>query len=57
MTVIEKKTGERINVMPFYLHGRVVAYTGDLVVTCEDGSDINLGRRAWLPTEIEIFHN
>ena len=56
MVVIEKKTGERINVMPFYLHGRVVAYTGELVLTCEDGTELNLGRRAWLPEEIKILN-
>lgn len=56
MIVIEKRTGDRIEVSPYYLHGRLIAYTGDVVVTCEDGSEVNMGKHAWLPNEIKILN-
>lgn len=56
MVVIEKKTGDRVDVTPYYLCGRLVAYTGDIVVTCEDGTELNMGKYAWLPDEIKILN-
>jgi hypothetical protein len=56
MIVIEKNSGQRFDVSPYYLHGRLVAYVGDLVLTCEDGNEINFGKHSWLPDEIKIIN-
>lgn len=55
MIVIEKSTGDRVDVTPYYLYGRIVAYTGDVIATCEDGTELNMGKHVWLPDEIKIF--
>jgi hypothetical protein len=50
MKAIVKNTKKEIEVTPYYLYGRVVAYVSDNVV---EGIDFG-GKYAWLPDEIDL---
>ena len=45
-----KSTKERVDVSPYYLYGRIVAYTSDNIV---EGIDFG-GKRAYLPDELDF---
>lgn len=47
MRAIDKNTNEIMEVEPYYLHGRIVAYTGRYQVT-----GLDMGMYAWLPDEL-----
>lgn len=50
MKAIIKNTGQEIEVEPYYLYGRVVAFVGENIV-----EGINLGGKyAYLPSEITL---
>lgn len=45
-----KATKEIVNVTPYYLYGRIVAYVGDNIV---EGIDLG-GKYAYLPDELDL---
>lgn len=47
MKAIDKNTNEIMEVEPYYLYGRVVAYVGNYRV-----KDLDMGMYAWLPDEL-----
>lgn len=47
MRAIDKNTNEIMEVEPYYLHGRLVAYVGEYKV-----NGLNMSRFAWLPNEL-----
>lgn len=54
MKTVVKATGRVVEVVPYYLHGRIVAYVGDNTIEV-DGKVIDFGGKyAYLPDEIEF---
>lgn len=54
MKTVVKATGRVVEVVPYYLYGRIVAYVGDNAIEV-DGKVINFGGKyAYLPDEIEF---
>jgi len=51
MKAIYKNTGKVVEVIPYYLHGRIVAYVGDNIV---EGIDFG-GKYAYLPDELDLI--